>query len=102
MSPPSSIACRTLDAETTPVAVRIRPARTRTALVWSDAVIGSATAALPGVGHDRAELHGGGHSEDDAHEGGGIPRRRDDQRDLREHAERGHEPHPHLAPSDDN
>src|SRR5258708_5197038 len=64
MSPPSSIAWRTLEAETTPVAVRMRPARTRTALDRSAAAAnGSAMAALPGVRDDRRELRGDGDAE---------------------------------------
>src|SRR5258707_6870558 len=102
MSPPSSIAWRTLEAETTPVAVRMRPARTRTALDRSAAAAnGSAMAALPGVRDDRRELRGDGDAEHDPHQCRRVVRRREDEPDLGDDAEREEQPEPHLAAPDE-
>src|SRR5260221_5118240 len=101
MSPPSSIACRTLDAETTPVAARIRPARTRTALEPLAAARGSAMAALPHVRDDRGELGPDRDSENDAHERRRVVRGEHDEPDLRDDAERQEQAEAHLAAPDE-
>src|SRR5437899_7923989 len=102
MSPPSSIAWRTLDAETTPVAVRMSPARTRTAVDRSAAAAnGSAMAALPRIREDRPDLCRHRDPEHDSHECRRIVRRRKNEPDLPDDAEREEQPKAHLPASDE-